>query len=143
MGMRWGALTHGREQSNSSGLGVHGSLPLASVVLRPPQVTLEPSELVRIRGEAARIVCSASDVDFNFELILQRGNTEVSPWGDSRVTSAHLPTTSHPAGRSPSPTVSWLSGPRARSRSGEASGLTRGLTGCQKLVKNQGLGSCH
>lgn len=103
MGTQWGALAHGRGQSNSSGLDVYGSLPLASVVLRPPTVTLEPAELVRIRGEAARIVCSASDIEIDFEVILQRGNTKVSPRGDSRVMSAHLPTTSDPAGWSPRP----------------------------------------
>lgn len=88
------SLAHGREQSNSSGLRVHGSLPLASVVPGPPTVTLEPAELVRIRGEAAQIVCSASNVDIKFEVFLQRGNTTVSPpGGDSRVEPAHLPST--------------------------------------------------
>lgn len=52
-------------------------LKVQKVILRPPPVTLEPSELVRIRGEAARIVCSASDVEVDFELILQRGNTKL------------------------------------------------------------------
>lgn len=65
----------------------------ASVVPGPPTVTLEPAELVRIRGEAAQIVCSASNVDIKFEVFLQRGNTKVSPREDSRVEPAHLPST--------------------------------------------------
>ncbi|KAM5302216.1 macrophage colony-stimulating factor 1 receptor isoform 2-T2 [Glossophaga mutica] len=56
-------------------LGIH--LRVRKVVLRPPTVTLEPTELVRIRGEAARIVCSASDVEVDFEVLLQRGNTKL------------------------------------------------------------------
>ncbi|XP_037017841.2 macrophage colony-stimulating factor 1 receptor [Artibeus jamaicensis] len=52
-------------------------LKVQKVVLRPPTVTLEPTELVRIRGEAAQIVCSASDVDVDFEVLLQRGNTKL------------------------------------------------------------------
>lgn len=94
-------LAHDREQSSSSGLGVHRSLPLASVVTRPPTVTLEPAELVRIRGEAAQIVCSASDIDVKFNVTLHRGNTKVSPRGDSRVKSARLPSTPGPAGMEP------------------------------------------
>lgn len=86
-----GVLVHGREQSNSSGLTAHGSLPLALVIPEPPTVTLEPKELVRIRGEAAQIVCSASNVDVHFDVFLQQGNTKVSPRGDSRVKSAHPP----------------------------------------------------
>lgn len=90
--------THGREQSNSSGLSVHGSLPLASVIPGPPNVTLEPAELVRIRGEAAQIVCSARNIGVNFDVSLQRGNTKVSPWGDSRVKSSQTPSTPGSAG---------------------------------------------
>lgn len=90
--------THGREQRNSSGLSVHGSLPLASVISGPPTVTLEPAELVRIRGEVAQIVCSASNIGVNFDVFLQRGNTKVSPWGDSRVKSTHSPSIPGSAG---------------------------------------------
>lgn len=103
MGALASSLAHGRVQSNSSGLSVHGSLSLASVIPGPPTVTLEPTELVRIRGEAAQIVCSATDVDVNFDVFLQRGDTKVSPWGDSRVKSAHPPSTPGSARWSPQP----------------------------------------
>ncbi|XP_036097989.1 macrophage colony-stimulating factor 1 receptor [Molossus molossus] len=53
-------------------------LRVQKVVPRPPTVTLEPAELVRIRGEAAQIVCSASDVDVKFNVFLQRGNTKLA-----------------------------------------------------------------
>lgn len=53
-------------------------LKVQKVVPGPPTVTLEPAELVRIRGEAAQIVCSASDVDIKFEVFLRRGNTTLS-----------------------------------------------------------------
>lgn len=36
---------------------------------------------MRIRGEAAQIVCSASDVSVNFEVYLQHGNNKVRSWG--------------------------------------------------------------
>ncbi|XP_008150427.2 macrophage colony-stimulating factor 1 receptor [Eptesicus fuscus] len=53
-------------------------LKVQKVVPGPPTVTLEPAELVRIRGEAAQIVCSASNVDIKFEVFLQRGNTTLN-----------------------------------------------------------------
>lgn len=53
-------------------------LKVQKVVPGPPTVTLEPAELVRIRGEAAQIVCSASNVDIKFEVFLQRGNTKLN-----------------------------------------------------------------
>ncbi|XP_054424162.1 macrophage colony-stimulating factor 1 receptor [Pteronotus mesoamericanus] len=53
-------------------------LKVQKVVPGPPNVTLEPAELVRIQGEAARIVCSASDVDVMFDVYLQRGNTQLT-----------------------------------------------------------------
>lgn len=59
---------------------------------------LEPAELVRIQGEPAKIVCSASNVDVNFDVFLQHGDTKVSPWGDSMVKGTHPPSTSGPAG---------------------------------------------
>ncbi|XP_051019355.1 macrophage colony-stimulating factor 1 receptor [Acomys russatus] len=43
----------------------------------PPPIILEPTELVRIRGEPAQIVCSATNVDVNFNVILKRGDTEL------------------------------------------------------------------
>lgn len=76
-----GAWAHVRKQSDSSGLGPHGCLPPTSVIPGPPTLTLEPAELVRIQGETAKIMCSASDVDVNFDVFLQRGDTKVSPWG--------------------------------------------------------------
>lgn len=42
---------------------------------------LEPTELVRIRGEAAKIVCSATNVEPEFNVFLKRGDTKVSPQG--------------------------------------------------------------
>ncbi|KAL0608087.1 Macrophage colony-stimulating factor 1 receptor [Plecturocebus cupreus] len=44
----------------------------------PPALTLEPAELVRIRGEAAQIVCSASNVDIDFDVFLQHSNTKLT-----------------------------------------------------------------
>ncbi|KAF6280549.1 colony stimulating factor 1 receptor [Rhinolophus ferrumequinum] len=53
-------------------------LKVQKVIPEPPTVTLEPKELVRIQGEAAQIVCSASDVDVHFDVFLQRGNTKLT-----------------------------------------------------------------
>lgn len=53
-------------------------LKVQKVIPGPPTVSLEPTELVRIRGEAAQIVCSASDVDVNFNVFLQQGNTKLT-----------------------------------------------------------------
>lgn len=53
-------------------------LKVRKVIPEPPTVTLEPKELVRIRGEAAQIVCSASNVDVHFDVFLQRGNTKLT-----------------------------------------------------------------
>lgn len=47
----------------------------------PPHIILEPTELVRIRGEAAQIVCLATNAEVEFDVILKRGDTKVSPWG--------------------------------------------------------------
>ncbi|XP_057587157.1 macrophage colony-stimulating factor 1 receptor [Hippopotamus amphibius kiboko] len=44
----------------------------------PPTLTLKPAELVRIQGEAAQIVCSASDVDVSFDVSLQHGDTKLT-----------------------------------------------------------------
>ncbi|XP_023571133.1 macrophage colony-stimulating factor 1 receptor isoform X3 [Octodon degus] len=43
----------------------------------PPTLTLEPAELIRIRGEAAKIVCSARDVDVDFSVVLKHGDNEL------------------------------------------------------------------
>ncbi|XP_008564126.1 PREDICTED: macrophage colony-stimulating factor 1 receptor [Galeopterus variegatus] len=53
-------------------------LKVQKVLPGPPDLTLEPAELVRIRGESARIVCSASNVDVNFNVFLQRGDTKLT-----------------------------------------------------------------
>lgn len=53
-------------------------LTVQKVIPGPPNVTLEPAELVRIRGEAAQIVCSARNIGVNFDVSLQRGNTKLT-----------------------------------------------------------------
>lgn len=52
-------------------------LTVKQVFPGPPTLTLEPPELVRIRGEAAQIVCSASDVDVYFDVFLRHGDTKL------------------------------------------------------------------
>lgn len=69
-------------------LDVHG-LFLASAHPGPPPITLEPTELVRIRGEAAQVVCSATNTDVNFNVILKHGDTEVSLGGEDWAFSQH------------------------------------------------------
>uniref|UniRef100_A0A8C9KDH1 Macrophage colony-stimulating factor 1 receptor n=1 Tax=Panthera tigris altaica TaxID=74533 RepID=A0A8C9KDH1_PANTA len=44
----------------------------------PATLTLEPAELVRIQGEAAQIVCSASNIDVNFDVSLRHGDTKLT-----------------------------------------------------------------
>ncbi|XP_058399927.1 macrophage colony-stimulating factor 1 receptor [Diceros bicornis minor] len=53
-------------------------LKVQKVVSGPPTLTLKPAELVRIRGEAAQIMCSASDIDVNFDVFLQHGDTKLT-----------------------------------------------------------------
>lgn len=53
-------------------------LEVQKVIPGPPTVTLKPAALVRIRGEAAQIVCSASNIDVHFDVFLQRGNTKLT-----------------------------------------------------------------
>uniref|UniRef100_G1RGX9 Macrophage colony-stimulating factor 1 receptor n=1 Tax=Nomascus leucogenys TaxID=61853 RepID=G1RGX9_NOMLE len=53
-------------------------LKVQKVIPGPPALTLAPAELVRIRGEAAQIVCSASNVDVNFDVFLQHDNTKLA-----------------------------------------------------------------
>lgn len=43
----------------------------------PPHIILEPTKLVRIRGEAAQIVCSATHSEVEFNVILKRGDTKL------------------------------------------------------------------
>ncbi|XP_003477396.1 macrophage colony-stimulating factor 1 receptor [Cavia porcellus] len=52
-------------------------LIVKKVLSGPPTLTLQPTELTRIRGEAALIVCSASDVDVDFNVFLTRGDTKL------------------------------------------------------------------
>lgn len=95
------SLAHGTEKDDISGLGAQESLPLISVVPGPPTLILKPAELVRIQGEAAQIMCSASNVDVNFDVSLLHGDTKVSPRGYSRVKFAYPPSTPSLAGWSP------------------------------------------
>lgn len=44
----------------------------------PPHIILEPTKLVRIRGEAAQIVCSATHSEVEFNVILKRGDTKLA-----------------------------------------------------------------
>ncbi|KAG8504482.1 Macrophage colony-stimulating factor 1 receptor [Galemys pyrenaicus] len=59
-----------------SSLGIQ--LNVRKVIPGPPTLTLKPAELIRIQGEAAQIVCSASDVDIDFEVFLQQGDTKLT-----------------------------------------------------------------
>ncbi|KAF7473499.1 macrophage colony-stimulating factor 1 receptor [Marmota monax] len=52
-------------------------LNVQKVLPGPPTLTLEPAELVRIRGEAAQIVCSSSNLDVDFDVFLKHGNTKL------------------------------------------------------------------
>uniref|UniRef100_A0A673V0C3 Platelet-derived growth factor receptor-like protein n=1 Tax=Suricata suricatta TaxID=37032 RepID=A0A673V0C3_SURSU len=53
-------------------------LKVQKVITGPPTLTLEPAELVRIQGEAAQIVCSASNVDVNFDVLLYHGDMKLT-----------------------------------------------------------------
>ncbi|XP_037657755.1 macrophage colony-stimulating factor 1 receptor [Choloepus didactylus] len=53
-------------------------LEVQKVIPGPPDLTLQPAELVRIRGEAAQIVCSASNVDVFFDCFLYHGDTKLT-----------------------------------------------------------------
>ncbi|XP_006985201.2 macrophage colony-stimulating factor 1 receptor isoform X2 [Peromyscus maniculatus bairdii] len=66
------AMVDGRE---SLSIGIR--LEVHEVLPGPPNVTLKPTELVRIRGEAAQIVCSATNKNPEFHLFLKRGDTEL------------------------------------------------------------------
>lgn len=65
-------MVNGRE-SISTGI----RLKVNRVHPEPPHITLEPSKLVRIRGEAAQIVCSATNAEVGFNVILKRGDTKL------------------------------------------------------------------
>jgi len=53
-------------------------LKVQKVIPGPPTLMLEPAELVRIQGETAKIVCSARNVDVNFDVFLQHGDTKLT-----------------------------------------------------------------
>ncbi|XP_059102196.1 macrophage colony-stimulating factor 1 receptor [Peromyscus eremicus] len=61
--------------SESLSIGIR--LKVDKVLPGPPNVTLKPTELVRIRGEAAQIVCSATNVNPEFHLFLKHGDTKL------------------------------------------------------------------
>ncbi|KAM5300600.1 macrophage colony-stimulating factor 1 receptor [Ctenodactylus gundi] len=73
------ALVDGRKVTT---LGIR--LTVQKVLPGPPALTLEPAELVRIPGEAARILCSAINIEVDFTTVLKRGDTElkISPYND-------------------------------------------------------------
>ncbi|CAO2594215.1 Macrophage colony-stimulating factor 1 receptor [Lemmus lemmus] len=66
------AMVDGKE---SLSIGIR--LKVEKVPSGPPNVLLEPTELVRIRGEAAKIVCSATNMDPEFNVFLKRGDTKL------------------------------------------------------------------
>ncbi|XP_008059241.1 macrophage colony-stimulating factor 1 receptor [Carlito syrichta] len=64
-------------------------LKVKKVLPGPPALTLEPTELVHILGEKATIVCSARDLDVDFDVFLWHNNTKLlvsqfSDYHDSR-----------------------------------------------------------
>ncbi|KAH0512912.1 Macrophage colony-stimulating factor 1 receptor [Microtus ochrogaster] len=66
------AMVNGKES-----LSVSIQLKVEKVLSGPPYVQLEPTELVRIRGEAAKIVCSATNVEPEFHVFLKHGDTKL------------------------------------------------------------------
>ncbi|XP_075852331.1 macrophage colony-stimulating factor 1 receptor isoform X2 [Microcebus murinus] len=66
------ALVGGRKEMSMS-----IRLNVLKVIPGPPALTLEPAELVRIRGEAAQIVCSASNIEVEFDVFLQHNDTKL------------------------------------------------------------------
>uniref|UniRef100_A0A8C9AT63 receptor protein-tyrosine kinase n=1 Tax=Prolemur simus TaxID=1328070 RepID=A0A8C9AT63_PROSS len=75
------ALVGGRKATS---MGIR--LNVLKVIPGPPALTLEPAELVRIQGEAAQIVCSASNIEVEFDVFLQHNDTklEISEQSDFR-----------------------------------------------------------
>ncbi|XP_040828591.1 macrophage colony-stimulating factor 1 receptor isoform X2 [Ochotona curzoniae] len=53
-------------------------LTVRKVLPGPPTLTLEPTELVRIRGETARISCTASNLDLNYSVHMYHGDTKLA-----------------------------------------------------------------
>ncbi|XP_043836104.1 macrophage colony-stimulating factor 1 receptor [Dromiciops gliroides] len=51
------------------------------VLLGPPKLWLEPSELVRIQGEPAQIICTASNVDIKSHVVLKHQQKENTSLG--------------------------------------------------------------
>ncbi|XP_012513771.1 PREDICTED: macrophage colony-stimulating factor 1 receptor [Propithecus coquereli] len=80
-GYQCSTLVGGRKETSMS-----IRLNVLKVIPGPPALTLEPGELVRIRGEAAQIVCSASNVEVEFDVFLQHNGTklEISEQSDFR-----------------------------------------------------------
>ncbi|KAL1773521.1 macrophage colony-stimulating factor 1 receptor [Sigmodon hispidus] len=67
------AIVNGREL-----LSIGIQLNVEKVLPGPPKIRLDPpTELIRIRGEAAKIVCSATNVDPIFNVFLKRGDTKL------------------------------------------------------------------
>ncbi|XP_005074742.1 macrophage colony-stimulating factor 1 receptor isoform X1 [Mesocricetus auratus] len=66
------AVVNGME---SLSIGIR--LEVKTVLPGPPIVLLEATELVRIRGETVNIVCSATNVDPEFNVFLKRGDTKL------------------------------------------------------------------
>uniref|UniRef100_A0A8C6QJC9 Macrophage colony-stimulating factor 1 receptor n=1 Tax=Nannospalax galili TaxID=1026970 RepID=A0A8C6QJC9_NANGA len=66
------AMVHGRA---STSIGIR--LNVQKVLPGPPHVMLEPTELVRIRGEAAQIICSVTNVDVEFKVFLKHEDTQL------------------------------------------------------------------
>ncbi|XP_048187423.1 macrophage colony-stimulating factor 1 receptor [Perognathus longimembris pacificus] len=53
-------------------------LHVRRVLKGPPALTLEPRELVRIRGESAHIACKATDPGVDFFVFLKHGDTQLN-----------------------------------------------------------------
>ncbi|XP_012881009.1 PREDICTED: macrophage colony-stimulating factor 1 receptor [Dipodomys ordii] len=53
-------------------------LKVNKVLKGPPALTLEPTELVRIRGENAQITCKATEPGVHFYVLLKHGDTKLN-----------------------------------------------------------------
>ncbi|XP_074147856.1 macrophage colony-stimulating factor 1 receptor [Sminthopsis crassicaudata] len=56
-------------------------LTVEKVLPGPPKLWLEPSELVRIQGESAQIVCTATNIDTRFDIVLKHQQKENASLG--------------------------------------------------------------
>ncbi|XP_072486800.1 macrophage colony-stimulating factor 1 receptor [Notamacropus eugenii] len=56
-------------------------LIVEKVLLGPPKLWLEPSELVRIQGEPAQIICTATNPDVRFDIVLKHQEKENTSLG--------------------------------------------------------------